>query len=147
MPQPVWVMPEVCFLTLASRDFSAACSRLREYLTVTAREAVWKELVGDGPGALRGAMFGGEDVGVTEGLLDLRGNGCAVVAGVLATEPMVETVSPDGVPELVHAVAVEGEELWHRRNAFCVETDFSFGANSGKVAQFEVSDRARELAG
>ena len=29
-----------------------------------------EEFVGDGPGAFGGAMLGGEDVGVAEGLLD-----------------------------------------------------------------------------
>jgi len=42
-----------------------------------------EELVGYGPGSFGGAVLGGEDVGVAKGLLDVGGDGCAVVAGGL----------------------------------------------------------------
>ena len=101
--------------------------------------------MGDGPGAFGGAVLGGEDVGVAEGFLDAGGDGGAVVAGVVAAEPVVEAVAPDGVPERVHAGAVEGEELGHGVDALGVEADFGAGADAGEVAEFEVGDGAGQL--
>ena len=75
------------------------------------------------------------------------GDGRAVVAGVVAAEPVVHAVAPDGVEELVHAGAVEGEELRHGADALGVEADFGAGADAGKVAEFEMGDGAGELAG
>ncbi len=58
---------------------------------------------------------------------------------------MVETVAPNGVPELVHGGAVEGEELLHGGDALFVEADLGAGADAGEVAEFEVGDGSREL--
>ena len=106
-----------------------------------------EELVCDGPGAGVGAEFGAEDVGVAEGFLEVGGDGGTVVAGVCTAEPMVEAVAPDGVPEGVHAVAVEGEELRHGGDALGVEAGFGAGSDAGEVAEFEVGDGAWELRG
>ncbi len=104
-----------------------------------------KEFVSDGPGAFRGAMVGAEDVAVAEGFLEIGGDGSAVVARVVAAEPMVEPIAPDGVPEFVHAGAVEGEEVRHGVDALGIEAGFGAGAYAGQVAEFEVGDGAREL--
>jgi hypothetical protein len=110
-----------------------------------------QELVGDGPGACGGAVLGREDVGVAEGSLNLRVGGvvagCGVFAGLVAAEPVVHAVSPDGVEESVHAVAIEIQKLLHGGDAFGVEALFRAGADAGKIAEFEVSDGARELRG
>jgi len=90
-----------------------------------------EELVCDSPGAGDGAELGGDDVGVAEGFLDVGGGWSAVVADIDAAEPVVETVAPDGVPELMHAVAVESEELLHGGNAFFVEAGFGARAYTG----------------
>ena len=94
-----------------------------------------KEFVGYGPGAFGGSVFGGEDVGVAEGFLDAGGDGCSVVSGVVTAEPVIEAVAPDGVPELVHAGAVEGEELRHGGDALGVEAGFGACAYAGEVAE------------
>jgi hypothetical protein len=44
-----------------------------EVLHAEAHGGLVEELVGDGPGAFGGAVLGGEDVGVAEGLLDFAG--------------------------------------------------------------------------
>ena len=106
-----------------------------------------EQLVGDGPGAFGGAVLGGEDVGVAEGLLELAGNGSSVVAGVVTAEPVVHAVAPDGVEEAVHGGAVEGEELGHGADALGVEAEFGAGADAGEVAEDEVGDGVGELAG
>jgi len=58
---------------------------------------------------------------------------------------VVHTVAPDGVEELVHGGAVEGEEFGHGTDALGVEADFGAGADAGEVAEFEVGDGAGEL--
>ena len=116
-----------------------------ELLHAEAHGGFVEELVGDGPGALGRAVFGGEDVGVAEGFLDVAGDGCAVVAGGCSAEPVVHAVAPDGVEEVMHAVAVEGEELLHGGDALGVEAHFGAGADAGEVAEVEVRDGAGEL--
>ena len=64
-----------------------------------------------------------------------------------AAQPVVEAVAPDGVPELVHAVAVEREELRHGGDALGVEADFGACADAGEVAEFEMGDGAGQLRG
>ena len=93
------------------------------------------------------AMLGAEDVGVAEGFLDAGGDGSAVVAAVSAAEPVVEAVAPDGIPELMHSIAIEGEELLHGGDAFGVEADFGACAYAGEVAEVEMGDGAWELGG
>ncbi len=93
------------------------------------------------------AVLGAEDVGVAEGFLDAGGDGSAVVAAVGSAQPVVEAVAPDGVPELVHGGAVEGEELLHGGDALFVEADLGAGADAGEVAEFEVGDGAGQLRG
>ena len=117
-----------------------------EVLHAEAHRGFVEELVGDGPGAFGGAVLGRHDVGVAEGFLDAGVDGRAVVAGFRASEPMEKTIAPDGVPEGVHAGAVEGEELLHGGDALVVEADFGLRADSGQVAEFEVRDGAWELA-
>ena len=90
-----------------------------------------KEFVGDGPGTGDGAELRGDDVGMAEGFLNVGGGWSTVVADIDATKPVVETVAPDGVPELVHAVAVEGEELLHGGDAFFIEAGFCAGTYTG----------------
>ena len=118
-----------------------------EFLHAKAHGGLVEELVGDGPGAFGGAVLGGEDVGVAEGFLEFGGNGCAVVAGVVAAEPVVHAVAPDGVEEGVHGGAVEGEEVGHGADALGVEADFGAGADAGKIAEDEVGDGVGEAAG
>ena len=96
------------------------------------------ELVGDGPGAFDGAELGGEDVGVAKRFLDVGGDGRAIVAHVDAAQPVEEAVAPDGVPELVHGGAVEGEQLLHRGDALAVEAGFGARAYAGDVAELEM---------
>ena len=69
-----------------------------------------KELVGDGPGALWGAVLGGEDVGVAEGFLHigLREVVALGVFGLGSAEPVVHAGAPDGVEELGHLGVVQG---------------------------------------
>jgi hypothetical protein len=118
-----------------------------EVLHAEAHGGLVEELVGDGPGAFGGAVLGGEDVGVAEGLLDVGSDGGAVVSGVAAAEPVVHAVAPDGVEEAVHGGAVEGEQVRHGADALGVEAGLGAGADAGEVAEFEVGDRAGKLAG
>ena len=75
------------------------------------------------------------------------GDGRAVVAGWRAAQPVVEAVAPDGVPQRVHAGAVEREQLLHGGDALGVEADLGARADAGQVAQFEMRDGARQLRG
>ena len=118
-----------------------------ELLHAEAHGGFVQELVGDGPGSFGGAVLGGEDVGVAERFLELGGDGSAVVAGVVAAEPVVHAVAPDGVEEGVHSGAVEGEELGHGADALGVEAEFGACADAGEVAENEVGDGVGELAG
>ena len=77
----------------------------------------------------------------------LAWDGRAVVAGLGAAQPVVQAVAPDGVQELVHAVAVEREELLHGGDALGVEADLGAGADAGEVAEVEMGDGARQLRG
>ena len=103
--------------------------------------------MGDGPGAFGGAVFGGEDVGVAERFLEFAGDGRAVIAGVVAAEPVVHAVAPDGVEESVHGGAVEGEEVGHGADALGVEAEFGARAYAWEIAKDEVGDGVGELAG
>ena len=69
----------------------------------------------------------------------------AVIAGLGAAQPVVEPVAPDGIPEGVHGGTVEREQLLHGADALGVEADLSARAYAGQIAQFKVSDGAREL--
>ena len=91
-----------------------------------------EELVGDGPGAFGGAVLGARGRGSGRGTSGLRlGTGAPSSPVSAAAEPVVHAVAPDGVEELVHAGAVEGEELLHGGDAFGVEADFGAGADAG----------------
>ena len=81
-----------------------------EVLHPEAHGGFMEELVGDGPRAFGGAMFGREDVGVSERLLDF-GLGEVVAVGVFglgSAEPVIHACAPDGVEELGHLGVVEG---------------------------------------
>ncbi len=99
-----------------------------------------QELVRDGPGACGRAVLGGEDVRVAEGLLYVAGDDCSIVAGFAAAQPVVHAIAPDGVEELVHAAAVEREELLHGGDALSMQAGLGAGADAGEVAQFYMSN-------
>ena len=154
MPQPEWRIPLKCFLRLCDAGGLLAGERVAdgdvhgggvEVLHAQAHGGFVQQLVGDGPGAFGGAVLGRHDVGVAEGFLDAGVDGRAVVAGVGAAQPVIETVAPDRVPQRVHAGAVEGEQLLHGADALGVEADLGAGADAGQVAEFEVGDGAGEL--
>ncbi len=166
MAQPVCWMPLVCCLVRVRGEMCAfvagavgdliAGERVLdgdghgagvELFHAEAHGGLVQELVGDGPGAVGGAMFGAEDVGVAEGFLEVGGDGSAVVAGDAAAQPVVQAVAPDGIPEFVHAGAVEREELLHGGDALALEAVFGAGADAGEIAEREVGDGARELRG
>ena len=90
-------------------------------------------------------MLGREHVGVAERFLHVSRDGRAVITGGSAAQPVVHAVAPDGVHQLVHAFAVEREELLHGGDALGVETDFSAGANAREISQLQMSDGARQL--
>jgi hypothetical protein len=118
-----------------------------EVLHAEAHRGFVEEFVGDGPGALGGAVLGGEDVGVAEGLLDF-GVGDIVAGGVFglgSAEPVVHARAPDGVEELAQFAVVEGEELLHGGDALGVEADLGAGAYAGELAELEVGDGSWEL--
>ena len=78
----------------------------KEFFHAEAHGGFVEELVGNGPGTFRGAVFGGKDVGVAERFLKLGGDGRAIVAGIAAAQPVIHAVPPDGVEEGVHGGAI-----------------------------------------
>ena len=99
-----------------------------------------KELVGDGPGAVDGAHVGSEDVLVADGfgVLDL------VHVEIFATEPVPESLAPDGAPGEGALLSGEREEVLHGADAGEVEALLHAGADAGEVAEFEALEGARE---
>jgi hypothetical protein len=69
-----------------------------------AHGGLMEELVEDGPGAVDGAHFRREDVGLGDGFLVLEDG----VVEVFALEPVPEFFTGDAVPDGAHAVAAEG---------------------------------------
>ena len=60
--------------------------------------------------------------------------GCAVIARIVTAQPVIHAVAPDGVEKLVHAVAIERQQLRHGANALCVEPHLGARSDSGEVA-------------
>jgi len=118
-----------------------------ELLHAQAHRGLMEKFVGDSPGSFGRAVLGCKDVGMAERFLELGGDGGSVVAGVVAAEPVVHAVSPDGVEEGVHAGAIQGQQIGHSANALGIEADLGAGAYAGEIAEDEVGDGVGELAG